>query len=40
MFNPNQAFLGAKVEIGPQGFILGVKTEIEKRKFNLPQATN
>jgi len=32
MFNPNQASIpvGAKVEIGPKGFTLGVKAEIEK----------
>jgi hypothetical protein len=29
MFNPNQAFL-SKVEIGPKGFTLGVKADIEK----------
>ncbi len=38
MFNPNPAFrLCAKVEIGPKGFTLGVKAEIEKKPFNLPQ---
>jgi hypothetical protein len=31
--------IGAKVEIGPKGLTLGVKTEIEKNIFNLPQAT-
>jgi hypothetical protein len=43
MFNPNQAFLLVqKVEITPQGFTLGVKGEIEKKKklFNLPKVTN
>jgi hypothetical protein len=31
MFNPNPAFLnGAKVEISPKSFTLGVKAEIEK----------
>jgi hypothetical protein len=31
MFNSNQAFLiGAKVQISPKGFTLGVKAEIEK----------
>jgi hypothetical protein len=31
MFNPNQAFLLVqKLEIGPKGFNLGVKAEIEK----------
>jgi hypothetical protein len=33
--------IGSKVEIGPKGFALGVKTEIEKKKFfNLPLVTN
>jgi len=32
--------IGAKVEIGPKGFTLGVKAEIEKNIFNLVQATN
>ncbi len=32
--------IGAKVEIGHKGFTLGVKAEIEKKKFNLPQVTN
>jgi hypothetical protein len=32
--------IGAKVEIGPKGFTPGVKAEIEKKNFNLPQATN
>jgi sulfur relay (sulfurtransferase) DsrF/TusC family protein len=32
MFNPNQSIpTGAKVEIGPMGFTLGVKAEIEKK---------
>jgi hypothetical protein len=31
--------IGAKVEIGPKGFTPGVKAEIVKKKFNLPQAT-
>jgi hypothetical protein len=31
MFNPNSSILiGAKVEISPKGFTLGVKAEIEK----------
>jgi len=31
VFNPNPAFLfGAKVEISPNSFTLGVKAEIEK----------
>jgi hypothetical protein len=39
MFNPNQSIpIGAKVEIGPKGFALGVKAEIEKNIFNLVQA--
>jgi hypothetical protein len=29
--------IGAKVEISPKGFALGVKGEIEKNLFNLPQ---
>jgi hypothetical protein len=29
--------IGAKVEINPKGFTLGVKAEIEKKLFNLPQ---
>jgi hypothetical protein len=32
--------IGAKVEIGPKGFKLGVKAEIIKFFFNLPQVTN
>jgi hypothetical protein len=33
--------IGAKVEISFMGFLhLGVKTEIEKNLFNLPQVTN
>jgi hypothetical protein len=32
--------IGAKVEIGLKGFTPGVKAEIEKKNFNLPQATN
>ncbi len=31
--------IGARVEISPKGFTLGVKTEIEKNIFNLPQVT-
>jgi hypothetical protein len=35
MFNPNQAFLLVqKLKFGPKGFFtLGVKAEIEKKKF-------
>jgi hypothetical protein len=29
--------IGAKVEISPKGFTQGVKAEIGKKKFNLPQ---
>jgi hypothetical protein len=29
--------IGAKVKISPKGFTPGVKAEIEKKKFNLPQ---
>jgi hypothetical protein len=29
-----------KVEVGPKGFTLNVKAEIEKIFSNLPQATN
>jgi hypothetical protein len=29
--------IGAKVETSPKGFTLGVKVEIEKRNFHLPQ---
>jgi hypothetical protein len=32
--------IGAKVEISPKGFTLGVKAEIEKKLFNLHQVTN
>ncbi len=32
--------IGAKVEISPKGFTLGVKSEIEKKNSNLPQVTN
>jgi hypothetical protein len=32
--------IGEKVEISPKGFKLGVKAEIEKTLFNLPQVTN
>jgi hypothetical protein len=32
--------IGAKVEISPKGFTLGVKAEIQKIIFNLPQVTN
>jgi hypothetical protein len=32
--------IGAKVEISPKGFTLGVKSEIEKIFFNLPQVIN
>jgi len=31
--------IGAKVEISPKGCTVGVKAEIEKNIFNLPQAT-
>jgi hypothetical protein len=41
MFNPNQAIsIGAKVEIGPKEFALGVKAEIEKIFSICPKATN
>jgi len=30
MFNPNRFPIGAKVEIGPKVFTLGVKAELEK----------
>jgi hypothetical protein len=32
--------IGAKVEISPKCFTLGVKAGIEKKLFNLPQVTN
>ncbi len=32
--------IGAKVEISPSGFTLGVKANREKKLFNLPQVTN
>jgi hypothetical protein len=32
--------IGAKVEISPKDFTLGVKVEIEKNIFNLPQVSN
>jgi hypothetical protein len=32
--------IGAKVEIGPKGFALGVKAEIEEKKLICPKATN
>jgi hypothetical protein len=32
--------IGAKGEINPKGFTLGVKAEIQKIIFNLPQVTN
>jgi hypothetical protein len=38
MFNPIPAFLlCAKVEIGPQGFTIGVKAEIEKNFSICPK---
>ncbi len=41
LFNPNEAFLLVqKLAIGSKGFTLGVKAEIRKKKFNLPQVTN
>jgi hypothetical protein len=42
MFNSNQAFLLVqKLKSTPQGlYTLGVKAEIEKNLFNLPQVTN
>jgi hypothetical protein len=43
MLNSNQAFLFLlvqKLKSAPKGFALGVKAEIEKNIFNLPQATN
>jgi hypothetical protein len=34
MFNPNPAFpVGAKVEISPMGFTLGVRADIQKKLF-------
>jgi hypothetical protein len=36
-FQPKSSVpIGAKVEISPKGFTLGVKAEIEKKLFNLP----
>ncbi len=32
--------IGAKVEISPKGFTLGVEAELEKNLFNLPKVTN
>jgi len=32
--------VGGKVEISPKGFTLGVKAELEKTLFHLPQVTN
>jgi hypothetical protein len=32
--------IGAKVEISPKGFTLGVKAELEKNLFNLPKVTH
>jgi hypothetical protein len=32
--------IGGKVEISPKGFTLGVKAELEKNLFHLPQVTN
>jgi hypothetical protein len=41
MFNSNQAFLLVqKLKSAPKGVTLGVKAEIEKNLFNLPQVTN
>jgi hypothetical protein len=41
MFNSNQAFLLVqKLKISPKAVTLGVKAEIEKNLFNLPQVTN
>jgi hypothetical protein len=39
MFNPNQSIptIGAKVEIGPKGFTLGVKAEIPKKNSICPK---
>jgi hypothetical protein len=38
MLNPKSSIrIGAKVEISPKGFTLGVKVEIEKKHFDLPQ---
>jgi hypothetical protein len=38
MFNPNPAFLLVqKLKSAPRAFTLGVKAEIEKSLFNLPQ---
>jgi len=39
-FNSNQVFLlEQELKSAPQGFTLGVKAEIEKKKINLPQVT-
>jgi hypothetical protein len=32
--------IGGKVEISPKGCTLGVKTELEKNIFKLPQVNN
>jgi hypothetical protein len=32
--------IGAKVEISPKGFTLGVKPETQKKLFNLPEVTD
>jgi hypothetical protein len=32
--------IGAKLEISPKGFTLGLKAEIKKKHFNLPQVIN
>jgi hypothetical protein len=41
MFNSNQAFLLVQMlKSAPKGFTLGVKAEIEKKLFNLPQGIN
>jgi hypothetical protein len=38
MFNPNPAFpIGAKVEISPKGFTLGVKAQVEKNYSICPK---
>jgi hypothetical protein len=38
MFNSNQTFLLMQIlKSAPKGFTLGVKAELEKNNFNLPQ---
>jgi hypothetical protein len=40
MLNPIKHSYWCKVEIGLKDFTLGVKAEIQKNVFNLPQVTN